>query len=196
MESAREIITGVGLLYLAEVGTAFPDVDDTPDAGDWYCLGETLDGVKVTQERRNEMFGTDQRTGKVKAVATEEGVTIETKVAQGTLENLAKIKGNTVTDTAPGAGSIGTREVNLHVGATVTEYALLFRGTGQSPYGDYNAQYQVPRGFIEGQVEAEYKKDGQSTYTLTFRALEDLDAATEDEAFGQLITQDSDALAP
>jgi hypothetical protein len=189
MES-YELLTGVGNLYVAPVGTAFPALTATPSLP-WRDLGETQDGVKVAADQKIEAHGTDQRTGKVKAVRTEEGLTIETKLAVGTLENLADVLGNTVTDTPPGVGTIGTREVPLHRGSAVDEFAFLFRGT--SPYGDYPAQYELPRGYFDEAAELEHTKDGVAVIPVKIAALEDLDAAAGSE-FGRLVAQDAAAL--
>lgn len=191
MTIADEILTGVGRLYIAAVGTAFPAVNATPGAS-WTNLGETLDGVTVTPDQTVNEFGTDQRTGKVKASRSEESLMIETKLAQSTLENLASVLGNTVTDTPPGVGTIGTRKVGLTRGFAVDEYALLFRGT--SPYGAFNAQYEVPRGYFGGSQAMEFTKEGQVAIPVEFHALEDLSASTDDEKFGRLTAQDAAAL--
>lgn len=186
-----QILTGVGHLYVAPVGTSFPHVDDVP-AVDWIDLGETLDGVKITMDSKETIHTTDQRTGGVKATREEEGVIVETKLAQGTIANLAKLLGNTAGTVAPAAGVPGQNYVYLHRGAAVTEYAFLFRNSF-SPDGPYNEQYELPRGFFSEAVEVEYKKAEQSTFSAKFVALEDLNAATEAERFGRRVTQSAPA---
>lgn len=188
---SQEILTGVGRLYVAAVGTAFPAVNATPGAS-WRDLGETVDGVTVTPDQTINEFSTDQRTGPVKATRSEESLMIETKLAQNTLENLADVLGNTVTDTPPGSGTIGTRKVVLTRGFTVDEFAMLFRGN--SPYGAWNAQYEVPRGYFGGSQAMEHTKDGQTSIPVEFHALEDLTASTDGEKFGRLTAQDAAAL--
>ena len=189
--SSYELLTGVGTLYVAPVGTAFPVVNATP-AVTWRTLGETSDGVKIVMDQKTERLRTDQRTGAVKAVRTEEDVTIETKLAQSTLENLADLIGNTVTDTPPGSGTIGTRAVPIHRGAAVKEFAFLFRGS--SPYGDFPAQFELPRGYFDDSVEMESVKDGFTTLPVKFAALEDLNASVEANRYGRLVAQDAAAL--
>ena len=138
-----------------------------------------------------ELTRTDQRTGAVKAVRSEESVKVKTKLAETTLENLADALGVTVDDTAPGVGTIGTRKVNLYRGASVTEYALLFEG--YSPYLNGPAYYYVPRGFFD--VDAlKYDKAKNAPIGITFEALEDLSASTPEERFGYLIAKDAAAL--
>lgn len=186
-----EILVGVGTLYIAPAGTAKPALTAAP-SGSWRALGDTKDGVKITKTSKVEGFSPDQHTGKVKAVRTEEGVTIETQLVESTLENLADVINGTVTDTAPGSGTIGTRTLKMYKGADVSEFAFLFRG--DSPYGDYPGQYYLPRGYFDDDVELEFTKDGETVIPAKFEALEDLDAATEADRFGIIEYQDAAAL--
>jgi len=191
MGQPYELLTGVGTIYVAPAGEAMPALDATP-AGNWVSCGETDDGVTVRKTQNIETFSSDQRTGKKKAIRTEEGVEVETSLQEGTLENLANVTNGTVSVTAPGVGTIGKKSMNLHAGAEVTEFAILFRG--KSPYGNYPGQYYVPRGYMDDDVEQEYKKDGVALIPMKFMALEDLDAATEDERFGVVEYQNAAAL--
>ena len=130
-----EILTGVGTLYVAPVGTVFPDLDDNPSAT-WRNLGNTQDGVKVTLDQKIDEHSVDQETGAVKASRSEESLVLETSLAEATLENLADVIGATLIDTPAGVGTIGTREVPLYKGANVKTFAFLFRDiqpTGISP---------------------------------------------------------------
>lgn len=186
-----EILVGVGTLYIAPAGTAKPALTATP-GGSWRNLGDTDDGVKVTKSQTIEKFGVDQSTGKRKAVRTEESVLVETNLAANTLENLADVINNPVTITAPGAGTIGYRSLKMYAGADVDQFAFLFRG--KSPYGDFPAQYYVPVGIFEDDVESEYKKDDKTLIPVKFESLEDPNAATADDRFGVYEAQDLAAL--
>lgn len=187
-----EILTGVGTLYKAPVGTAYPALTATP-AAPWVSLGETDGGVKVTLEQTTHTIRDDQHTGPRKAFRSEEELLLETNLRDITVENMAILLGNSVTDTPPGAGTIGTREVPLHRGLTVTEYALLFRGEYQSPYGNYPAQYELPRGFFDGPIGQEYKKDDAVLLPVQFRALEDYNEANVEDSFGRWVVEDAPA---
>lgn len=181
-----DMLVGVGTLYIAAANTAMPALDAAPGAS-WRELGETDDGVKVGKTQNIEAFTTDQRTGNVKAVRTEEGLSVETNLTEQTLENLADVINGVVTTVAPGASTIGTKSLSLYAGAEVHEFAFLFRGN--SPYGNWPAQYYVPRGFFTDDVEMEYKKDEKTLIPVTFEALEDLNAATEADRFGKYVAQ-------
>jgi len=186
-----EILTGVGTLYVAPVGTAFPLLTAVPGAS-WTDLGETEGGVTVSLEQTTVRLRTDQRTGPVKAIRTEENLMIGTSLAESTLENLAKLHGGTVTDTPPGVGTIGTREVPLHRGFGVDQWAILFRGT--SAYGDYPAQYEVPRGYFDGPIALAHVKGDKAVMAAQFVALEDPYAAADGDKFGRLVMEDAPAI--
>lgn len=185
------ILVGVGQLYVAPVGTAAPALTVTPSSP-WVSLGETDDGVKLSKTRNREAFTSDQRTGKVKVVQTEEGITLETNLHESTLENLASVMGGTVSVTAPGSGTIGKKTLKLYGGATVAEYAFLFRGN--SPYGNWPGQFYLPRGYMDDDVEMEFKKDEKTLIPVKFEALEDLNASTESDRFGYAEYQHAAAL--
>ncbi len=186
-----EILTGVGELYVAPVGTTFPDLDAAPGAS-WRNLGITQDGVTVTLDQKIDEHRGDQETGPLKASRSEESATLETTLMEGTLENLADVLGNTVTDTPPASGNIGTREVPLYRGSSVKEFAFLFRGS--SAYGNYPAQYELPRGYFGGTTELKDTKDGNRAIGVEFHVLVDPTASSDTEKFGRLIMQDAEAL--
>jgi hypothetical protein len=186
-----ELLVGVGTLYIAAAGVAMPAVNETPNAAYWSTPGNTEGGVKVNLTKSLEYFRDDQSKGPRKAVITEVGLEIETGLVSNTLENIGKLLGLTVTDTPPASGTIGTRKVGLHPGE-VTEYAFLFRGT--SAYGDFPAQYYVPRGVFDDDLEIEHTKDDKSVLPLKLVALENPLAASDDEKFGIYTMQDAAAL--
>lgn len=186
------ILTGVGDLFIAPVGTAFPVVDAVPGVA-WRALGYTQEGVTVKKSSKIEKVLVDQDTGPVKASRSEEGLTVETQLAEATLENLADYLGNTVTDTPAAAGVAGTRSVGLYSGAFVKTFALLFRGI--STYGNLPSQYQVPVCYFDGDTEMKHQKGGKNaTIKAAFEALVNPDAVTDTEKFGNLIHQDAAAL--
>lgn len=186
-----EIVTGVGRLYRAAYGTTFPAVNATPNAS-WTELGETQDGVTLTPEGDVEEIRVDQISGPVKGVRPEEGFKIKTRLAQATLERLGNLTDNTVTDTAPAPGTIGTRAMPLARGLDVDEFALIVRGA--SPYlAASNVQWQFPRVYVASIGDLAYTKDGNLAYEVEFAVLWDF-AATTGEEMGKVIAQDAAAL--
>lgn len=189
---AYELLTGVGEMFIAPAGEPKPALGSAP-GGNWVSLGVTDGGVKVTKTQTIEKHRVDQRVGIVKAHRTEEGQTVETSLAQATLENYVNVVGGSVTDTPPGVGTIGVRTVKNYRGKVVEEFALLFRG--DSPYGaNFVGQYYVPRGFMDDDVETEYQKEGKTLIPVKFEAMEDLSAVDAEDRFGQYDYQDAAAL--
>ena len=103
------------------------------------------------------------------------------------------MNGNEVATTAAGTGTAGFKALGLSRGHQVTEFALLLRGL--SPYDPaMNAQYEVPRAVDAGNAQPVFTKGSPAALALEFRAMEDLDAASDDERFGRLIAQHQLAL--
>lgn len=195
-----EIIAAPFEVYVAPVGTTFPDVDTAPSAP-WALLGTsgnkniTEDGITLThgQEFAHDEFRFYGTTGARKAVRTSEDLTIEFVLADLSLEQYTyALNGASVTDTPAGSGTPGTRSIPLHSGPDVQEYALLLRGP--SAYGDgWNCQYQVPRAYQAGAPAPALTKGEPAALQFSFMALEDQDAAAGEE-FGLLVMQDATAL--
>lgn len=184
-----EIIAGPAKPYVAPVGTAFPLVDDDPAAFDpaWIPLGETEGGVTVRHTQTIEQLRTDQHTGPVKAIRTEEGLEIEFGLAELTIENFSRALGiATVNSDAGGAGIAPTKSLWLKRGVDVNRFGLLVRGP--SPYGDWNMQWEVPVVIQSEEPEVEFVKDDKSILSCVWVAMEDL-AAPEEEQFGRLVAQ-------
>jgi len=193
-----EIIVSPFDVYLAPVGEAFPAIEDTP-GGNWGLLGANKgeygeDGVTVTHEQ--SLFEhRGQATGPVKVARTEEGLKIAFMLHNLTLEKYGKVLNNAVpTDTPAGGGDAGFRDIDLHQGHSVSTWALLVRGP--SGYGaGWNSQYQVPVVYQSASPAPVFSKGGAAGLEVEFTALEDPDAATEAEKFGQLVMQDADPAA-
>jgi hypothetical protein len=194
-----EIIMSPFEVWLAPVGTAFPDVDEAPAAA-WKLLGtsgkENMDeeGVTVSHGQTLAAKRTLGSTGPVKVARTEEELTISFTLLDLTAEQYARALNNaTVTDTAAGSGTPGVRTFNLRQGTDVSTFALLCRG--MSPYdAAMVAQYQVPKVYQSDSPAPAFTKGDAAALKLTFSALEDLNAATEAERFGKFVAQDAAAI--
>jgi hypothetical protein len=173
---------------MAPATAAKPNLTATP-SGTWVDIGDTDGGVTVTHTQDVATFVTDQAIGKKKAIRMESGIMVETSLAEATLENMAMILSQTVTDTPPTTAVIGTRSIKLYRGPDVSIRSLLFRGT--SPYGNWPAQLYIPYGYIDGETGMPFTKDGKTLIPFTFQALEDPAAATEADRFGIWEAQDA-----
>jgi len=185
---AYQLLIGPGRIYVAPLTTAFPLIDASPSTS-WLDLGETYDGVSITPSEDIADVYVDGRTGPVKATRTKEGLEIKTKFAAITVENLAKFLSGSLNDVAPGAGIAGYRSTALHRGLVVNEYSILLRG--KSPYGDFNAQYQIPRAYFKFDGALELKKGAPTQIPVSMIALEDLNAAPGSNLeFGHWVAED------
>lgn len=174
-----ELISTPLEVFLAPVGTAFPDPDQAP-AGPWELLGKlgdksyTDDGVTVSLPQTLETFTPAGGTMARKAWRTEEGIVVGTTVADVRAEVLSKaLNDNEITE----AG--GTVSLPLLRGINVTEYALLARG--QSPVdGEGKAQFQLPKCYNSSEPEVVFSKEGTpAAVAFEFSALDPGDDADE-----------------
>lgn len=99
------LIQGPGTLYKGAFGaTELADtaVNTTPPASSWTDLGGTQDGVKLSVDQTYTELEVDQITLRVGSRRTKQDFTIETSLAEATLENFAlSLNGGT---SASGAG--------------------------------------------------------------------------------------------
>lgn len=197
-----EIIAQPFTVWIAPTGESFPGVGDAP-AGNWTKIGTSgdrnysEDGVTVTPAQTVEIFRALGSTGPRKAFRTEEELRISFAVADLTLEQVKHaLNQNTVTTVAPGVNP-GYKKIGLSRGLTVQQRALLIRGQ-ESPYGegaadDWDLQFEVPVAVEVGEPEMVFVKGEPAMVQLEFLALEDPNAASDDERFGRLIAQNADA---
>jgi len=164
-----ELIVGVGQVYLAAVGTTFPDVDETPGAS-WTNLGSTDDdGVTVNHVRERELHYKGNSTLPQKATLTEAREEVSLNLVELTPERYAKILDDaTVTTVAAESGTPGTRYFRIVPGDV--QFALLLRGPG--PLG-YDMQYEYPRVGLVEQGEVQYQKGDKTVLPVLFQAFED-----------------------
>lgn len=188
-----EIVGAPLTLWLAPVGTAFPLVNAAP-AGTWVKIGtngtRNLEGgVTVRHSQTLNKVRPGGALGAVKAFRSEEDLSFSLTLWDITLEQyMLALNSNTLTTTAAGVGTAGFKKLGLSRGQFVKEYALLARGV--SPYDEaMTAQYQVPRCYQSDSPEVVYQKANPAGLKLTFEALEDLGAASEDVRFGSMVFQ-------
>jgi hypothetical protein len=189
MSEPYEIVAAPYSVYLADVGTAFPDVDETPAAG-WTLLGTSgdlnynEDGVQVTHEQTLATFRPAGGSGNRKVWRTEEDLKITVKLADLSPDQYAKILNDATVTTVPsGAGTAGTKAFDLQQGLDVALFALLARGVS-SVDDSLACQYQVPIVYQSANPAPVGKKGEPALLELEFSTLED-----SSDGFGELIEQ-------
>lgn len=195
-----EIIAQPFELWVAPLGTAFPNVGNTPSSP-WTLIGTSGslnyddDGVTVSHEQKVETWRALGSTGPRKAFRTEEDMSIALKLCDISLEQYRRVMNdNTVTTTAAGTSTAGQKKLGMSRGLEVKQFALLVRGTNASAYGYGNAQYEVPVAIQAGKPKPKFMKGKPATLDLEYQVLEDPAAASEDERFGRLVVQVSAAI--
>lgn len=180
---AYKTMKGVGKIYIANVGTAFPTLDEDPaTASGWRYVGPTADGITANPDETINEFSSDQDIGTVDAIRSDEKVMLKANLYEATLENLADVMSQNVTTVAAGTGTVGYKQIGLSRGVDVTYKAILYRF--KSPYGDYPAQMEIPYGYISGKMELAWKKADKVVVPSEFHSLIDPNATDEHEKFG------------
>lgn len=181
-----EQLTGTLSLYLGPASEAKPDVDDAP-AGNWALVGPTDGDQEMEHSQSLEYFSDNDHSGKVKAARTEEDTILKATIVGLTLENYAKLM-SAVSNVTTVVGPPAIKKLPLKRGFDVTQYALLWRGTGQSPYGNFPAQYYVPLCVVDGSPTVTRAKDGRPGLEVEFHVLED-DSQSAGEEMGWVEAQ-------
>jgi hypothetical protein len=192
-----EIIGAPYQIWVAPVGTAFPSLDTEPPSP-WFLLGTSGDlnytdkGVTITLKQKVETFRPAGSTVSRKAFRTEEDLSIAVEIADVSLEQFSiAMNSNAITNpTTQAMGVSATASMGLTRGVDVEQLALLARG--HSPYGPWQAQYQVPVVVASGDPKVTYTKGKPAGLDLEFMAMGDPDAASDDEQYGTLVAATSE----
>lgn len=148
MTACLEIVTGPMTLWWAAVGTAMPDVDDDAATG-FTKIGTsgdqnyTEDGVSIIMDQTLEFFRSLGSAHRICAFRTEQDVSVTVTMADLTLAQvrLAMDLNAVTTDTTPDINIL-----DLDYGLSVSDFALLVRGTGNSPgFAGANVQFECNR---------------------------------------------------
>lgn len=189
MATTDEILAGPWDIYLAPVGTAYPEIDEAPAAA-WLLLGTqgakniTEDGIHLFKEVEAELWRGLGSTQYQKRFVTGEALRVEFELADVSVEAWSHfLVGEPdsapagITTTAAGAGVAGSKAIDLFTGFSFNEVALLARKS-DSPYGVlFNAQYQIPRCVQNGTAEVVSVKGEPQVLAFSFESLEGATAA-------------------
>ncbi|MEV6504790.1 hypothetical protein AB0M61_01545 [Streptomyces sp. NPDC051642] len=164
--NTNNLIQGPATLYQGVFGATEPAdsaVNTTPQASAWTDLGGTQDGVKFGGDQTYGELEVDQITLRVGSRLTKQDFTIETSLAEATLENLAlTLNGGT---TASGAGW-KSFEPNVTSSATQPNYfAILLDGYAPQ---QFRRRIIGRRMLNTDSVELAYTKDKQTLIPAKF----------------------------
>ncbi|MFG3051905.1 hypothetical protein ACGFZP_13270 [Kitasatospora sp. NPDC048239] len=168
--TTANLLLGPATLYQGAFGAAEPAdtnvaINATPAASAWTDMGGTMDGVKLTIDQTYTALEVDQIVDRAGSRLTKRDMSIETSLAEATLENLSVLmNGGTA---ASGAG-YKTLEPNFASSATQPNYtALLFDGWGAN---SYRRRVIVRKVLNTESVEVAYTKDKQTVLKAKFSA--------------------------
>lgn len=171
-------LVGTLTVYIAPAGEAEPAVNATP-AGNWIEFGAT-DGEQSLEHTGDLVFFRDNdHQGPVKAVRPEEDVIVRFTIVNLTLENYARILSETSKVTT--AAGPNSKKLPFKRGHVPTEYALLLKGSAESPYGNYPAHYYIPRCVQASSPTQKRARGDSAALECAFQVLEDDTQAAGDE---------------
>jgi hypothetical protein len=161
--TTANLVQGPATLYFGAFGAVEPvDAVAVPASAVWKDAGATKDGVNLTIEQEYVELEVDQLADIPGQRLVKRTITIETNLAENTLENLKNaLNGGTTTATSytPGTGALS--------GAEPTYSALVIDGVGPS---GKNRRIFVRKVLSTDNVEFSYAKGDQSVYAVTFTA--------------------------
>jgi hypothetical protein len=162
-------LVGTWRVYLAPAAEAAPTVSSTP-SGNWAELGPTDEDQGIKHGGALTYFRDNTAQGPRKAVRPEEEVMVSMTVVGLTLENYAKIL-NAAANVVSAVGPPATKKIPVVRGFNPTEYALLLKGTSDSPYGNFPGQWYFPRVVVDGEPEQVRARDGSPGLEIEFGVL-------------------------
>lgn len=166
--SVTNLTQGPGTLYRGVFGAAEPldtQVNATPAASGWTDVGGTQDGVNLTIDLKYKELEVDQSVDIPGRRLVSREMTLETNLAEPTLENLAFAANASAPVT--GAGFKYYEPPN-DTSATQPIYsALIFDGIAP---GGFRRRVFLRRTLSTASVKTAYTKDKQTVFTASFAA--------------------------
>ncbi|MCI3246306.1 hypothetical protein [Streptomyces spinosisporus] len=158
--STTNLIQGPATLYHGDFQATEPAdtaVNTTPAASAWTDLGGTQDGVKLSVDQTYSELEVDQITLRVGSRLTKQDFTIETSLAEATLENLSLVLNGGTSASGTGWKSF---EPNVTSSATQPNYFAVILD-GYAP--DQLRRRIIGRKMLNtDSVEVAYTKDKQT----------------------------------
>lgn len=153
MPAPHEVVAAPLTIYLAPVGTAFPDIDAVP-AGAWEVLGAEGDlnysdsGVTAAHAEEVSDFTPAGSTMPTKRFRVGEAIMISLELVDVGPTAYAKVMNDAgVTQVAQGVGVPGESSFSLFRGDQVNSFAVLGRGMSGVD-NDLAAQYEFSKAFV------------------------------------------------
>lgn len=163
--NVSNLVLGPATLYWGALGATEPADAVIAPAVAWTDLGATQDGVSLTVEQEYTELEADQILDVAGSRLVKRTFTIETNLAEHTLENLKiALNGGTITSTA---GKAVYEPTKMVTSAEPTYTALLIDGVAP---GGNPRRIVVRKALSTAGVEFAYHKEDQAVYAVTFTA--------------------------
>jgi hypothetical protein len=164
--TTTNLIQGPATLYVGLFGAAEPAdaaVNAIPAASAWTDMGATDGGVKLTVNQTYSVLNVDQIVDNPERRLTSREVSVQTNLAEPTMANLVIALNGGTAATATG---VATYDPVASASAQVPTYSALILD-GVAP-GNFRRRVIVRKALNTQNVESDFKKDGQSYWTVTF----------------------------
>ncbi|MFB6776490.1 hypothetical protein ACFCX0_03455 [Streptomyces sp. NPDC056352] len=162
--TTTNLIMGPATLYIGNFGATEPvdtAVNSTPAASAWTDLGGTQDGAKMAVDQTYTDLEVDQIVDVAGARLTKRLFTIETNLAEPTLENLRYLLNDGTA--ASGAGFKSYEPVYASSATQPTYRALILDGFSPN---QLRRRFIIRKCLSNDKVESTYKKDSQTLFTV------------------------------
>jgi len=176
MAAPEEVVAAPLTIWLALVGTAFPEIDAAPGVG-WEKLGTEGDmnydesGVSVSHAETVNDFTPAGSTMPSKRFRTGEDFLIKLNLVDLSPDVYAKVMNNaTVTDTPASSGVAGKAAFSLFRGDQVNSFAVLARGLS-SVDNTLNMQYRFSKAFVSVNGDITWNKGVPAMLPLEIQAI-------------------------
>ncbi|WP_326779726.1 hypothetical protein OG481_02190 [Streptomyces longwoodensis] len=164
--TTTNLIQGPATLYKGNFGAVEPldtAVNTVPAASSWTDLGGTQDGVKLSVDQNYSELEVDQITLRVGSRLTKQDFTIETSLAEATLENLSiSLNGGTA------ASGAGWKSYDPDVSSSATQpsyFAIIMDGYAPNQF----TRRVIGRRMLNTESsELAYTKDKQTLIPVKF----------------------------
>ncbi|MGW6912591.1 phage tail tube protein [Kitasatospora sp. NPDC054939] len=168
--NTANLLLGPATLYRGSFGATEPAdssaaINATPAASAWTDAGGTTDGVKLIVDQTYTELVVDQIVDRAGSRLTKRDMSVETNMAEATLENLSLLMNG---GTAASGSGYKTFEPSFASSATQPNYsALLFDGWGA---GSLRRRVIVRKVLNTDSIELAYTKDTQTVLKAKFSA--------------------------
>lgn len=165
--TVTNLIQGPADLYVGSFGATEPldtAINASPAASSWTDLGATQDGSKITIEQSYKDLEVDQIVDIPGARLVKRMATVETNLAEATLENLKFVLNDGTA--ASGAGYKSFEPIYASAATQPTYRAFIL--DGYAPNG-FRRRVILRKVLSNDNVESTYKKDDQTLFKVKWQ---------------------------